>query len=574
MRFTLLIFLSICTFSFGQTDTITIVSYNLLNFPDGRDDCGSNTVIPNRADTLRKILQYTNPDIFVACEIQTEAGADSILTRSLNVYGADNYSAANFHSNNSGSSLHNMLYYNADKLTLQWQDAIMTSSRDIDHYVLYVNDPSLNIYFDTTFIEVYMCHLKAGNSSANAAIRAEQTQQLMDYIAARPSDRNHFVCGDMNVYTSSESGYQQMITGPFALKDPINSPGSWNNNGSFAQIHTQSTRSGANFDCGSQGGSDDRFDQILASNNVIQGFDSLKFLNGSYDAVGNDGNHYNTNLLASPTNTQYPDSIVRALYYMSDHLPVSLKAVITYPTSNGLALFPVISNVSCFGFSDGEATIVPNDGQAPYTFLWDNAAGNQTTATASNLTVGSYCVQVTDNLGEVDNYCLYVPQPAALAYSTFLTPNSGNCNGVAHLVIQSGTGSYTVEWNDPLAQTGLSAYNLCSGIYEATVTDDNGCVTIVEVNILTVDINELSGSKARIYPNPAHNTITVQLNDNHEVWQGSLIDASGRTIKTFQLAANTEKVVVDVLNLTQGFYTLTLKSKDFNMREKIMILGE
>jgi hypothetical protein len=77
--------------AFAQTDTVTIVAYNLLNFPNGRNDCGSNTVVPNRADTLRKILQYVKPDIFVACEIQTEAGADSVLTRSLNVFGANNY---------------------------------------------------------------------------------------------------------------------------------------------------------------------------------------------------------------------------------------------------------------------------------------------------------------------------------------------------------------------------------------------------------------------------------------------------------------------------------------------------
>ena len=530
MRYLLLLFLTISALSFGQTDTITLVSYNLLNFPNGRDDCGSNTVVPNRSDTLRKILQYAKPDIFVACEIQTEAGADSVLTRSLNVFGNTNFAAANFQLNNSGSSLHNMLYYNTDKLTLQWQDAIVTSSRDINHYVLYVNDPSLGTYYDTTFIEVYMCHLKAGNSGANAAIRAEQTQLLMDYIATRPTDRNHFVCGDFNVYSSSETGYQQMTSGALALQDPISSPGNWNNNGSFAEIHTQSTRSSLNYDCGSKGGLDDRFDQILVSNNVMQGSDSLKYLINSYDAIGNDGNHYNTNLLASPTNTQYPDSVVRALYYMSDHLPVLLKTVVTYPTSNGLALYPVISAVSCNGFSDGEATIVPNDGQAPYSFLWDNGTGNQTTATASNLSAGSYCVQVTDNLGEVDDYCVYIPEPAALSYTTFLTPDSDNCNGVAHLVIQSGSGSYTVSWNDPLMQTGLSAYNLCAGTYEATVTDDNGCSTIVEVVIQTVGLESIQHHGILIYPNPVNQTLTLQTKGIQESWNVQLLDESGRMV--------------------------------------------
>ena len=183
----------------AQTDTITIVSYNLLNFPDGRNDCGSSTNVPNRFDTLRKILNYAQPDIFVACEIQNKRGADSILSRSLNVFGATNYAAANYHNDSNGGTLQNMLYYNTSKLILQSQHVIETSVRDIDHYVLYVDDPNLSNYFDTTFIEVYMCHLKSSSGSAEQAIRNDQVTLLRNYIDARPQNRNHFVCGDLNV---------------------------------------------------------------------------------------------------------------------------------------------------------------------------------------------------------------------------------------------------------------------------------------------------------------------------------------------------------------------------------------
>ena len=564
MRITLLLLLLLPILSFGQTDTITLVSYNLLNFPDGRDDCGTNVVVPNRADTLRKILQYAQPDIFVACEIQTEAGADSVLTRSLNAYGASNYASATFHLNSTGSWLHNQLYYNTDKLTLQWQDAIGTSSRDIDHYVLYVNDPTLGLYFDTTFIEVYMCHLKAGNGSTNEDIRAEQTQLLMDYIASRPSDRNHFVCGDLNVYSSNEPCYQQMMSGPYALEDPISTPGNWNNSGTYAGIHTQSTRSSLNYDCGSKGGSDDRFDQILVSNNVMNGSDSLKYLTNSYDAIGNDGNHFNTNLLAAPTNVQYPDSVVRALYYMSDHLPVALKTVITYPTSNGLALYPAVTPVSCFGFSDGEATISPNDGQAPYTFLWDNAAGNQTTSTATNLTSGSYCVVVTDALGEQDDYCLFVPEPGELSYSTFLTPDTDNCNGVAHIVIQSGSGSYTITWNDSQSQIGTSAYDLCSGTYEVTVVDDNGCTTVFEVIIQdgTNSLEEITNDLSEISPNPMSNKLNIQFKIPQSKSTVQLFDTFGREVYHTHTEEVKEAISIDVTPFKSGYYILYIQTEN------------
>lgn len=541
---------------FAQTDTITIVSYNLLNFPEGRNDCGSNTVVPERYDTLRKILSYTQPDIFVACEIQNQSGADSILTRSLNVFGSSNYAKANFHLNSNSSDLHNMLYYNTDKLELLWQDYIPTSVRDIDHYVLYVLDPTLNQFYDTTFIEVFMCHLKAGSTTANQIERDQQTQALMNYIATRPIDRNIFVCGDLNTYRSSEACYQTLTNGFFGLNDPINTPGNWNSNGTFAAIHTQSTRSSVNLDCGSSGGLDDRFDHILVSDNVMSGSDSLKYLTNTYKAIGNDGNHYNTSLISPFSNSQYPDSIVRALYYMSDHLPVLLKTVVTYPTSNGLALYPILDAVNCAGGNDGSATIVPNQGQGPYTYQWDFLAGSQTTATATNLSSGTYCVQVTDNLGQVDSYCVFIPEPDSITVSAFITPENGTCNGVIHLLVSGGTGPYVITWNDSQNQTGQSAYNLCSGTYIATIVDNNGCSSNFTFNVGYASLEELS-ALVTIHPNPVSTVLSV---DNPSgIFTKAVITSS--IGKELIVSTNLkENSAIDVKGLSNGYYFLQLHS--------------
>lgn len=556
--------------SFSQTDTIDIVSYNLLNFPDGRDDCSNNTVVPNRADTLKKILDYLQPDIFVACEIQTEAGADSILTRSLNANGVNNFAQAAYNSN-TGSSLQNSLYYNTNKLTLQSQNIILTYPRLIDHYVLYVNDPSLGTYFDTTFIEVYMCHLKAGSGSSDQSTRADQTELLMQYIANRPSDRNHFICGDLNVYNSFEAGYQNIVNGIVGFDDPINEPGNWNNNSSFAELHTQSTRTSYNYDCGSKGGCDDRFDQILVSSNVMNGSDNLNYLNNSYRAVGNDGNHFNSNYY-SGSNTVYPSDLVKSLYYMSDHLPVELKAVVTYPTSNGLALYPNNTAVTCNGGNNGTATITANDGQAPYTYLWDANAGNQTTQTATNLSTGSYCVTVTDNLGEVDDYCIYINEPNALTFSSFLTPESDNCNGIAHLLISGGTPPYDVSWNDTDNQTGTSAYNLCAGNYVATVTDSLGCITHIDITIEdnTNSILELIKESISLYPNPATNRLTI---GNKDFSSNSIriIDAFGRLIFSEE-STSEHKTEINLEQFNNGSYFVEIEVGRYVIREKLVIL--
>jgi hypothetical protein len=537
----------------AQTDTISIVSYNVLNFPDGRNDCSSNTVVPNRQDTLRKVLQYLSPDIFVACEVQTSAGANSILNNSLNVFGANNYAMATFIMD---GSLNNSMYYNTDKLTLKSQDRIETTPRAIDHYVLYANDPNLGVYYDTTFIEVYMSHLKAGSGGSNAAIRADQTEMLMDYIATRPLSSNHFFCGDLNVYSSFEDGYQNLISGPLALVDPINSPGSWNNNSSFSNVHTQSTRTSLNYDCGSKGGLDDRFDQILVSQNVMSGSDSLKYLNNSYDAVGNDGNHFNSNLL-SGSNSQYPDSVVNALYYMSDHLPVVLNAVVTYPTSNGLALYPVVEGVTCHGDSDGQATIVANMGQPPYSYLWDNAANNQTTATANGLATGTYCVQVTDDLGQVDNYCIFVPEPEPFDFTIFRQPDNGSCTGQASIVISGGQDPYNYSWNDPDNQTGPTATDLCQGTYEVTVTDAAGCTGVFSAIIDgPASLENEQNLTLNLFPNPLRNKLSIQTTFPIEKNRIQITNALGQTFE-LKFEINGENTYsANTSMLKKGYYML------------------
>ncbi|MDC0230963.1 SprB repeat-containing protein, partial [Aureispira] len=61
------------------------------------------------------------------------------------------------------------------------------------------------------------------------------------------------------------------------------------------------------------------------------------------------------------------------------------------------ALSPTITdsiNVSCFGGNNGLATITPNGGTSPYSYIWTN---NQTDSTANTLIAGVYTVTTTDN---------------------------------------------------------------------------------------------------------------------------------------------------------------------------------
>lgn len=564
MKYLIIPFLFIAFLGFSQDETLKIVSYNLLNYPDGRDDCGANVVVPNREDTLRKIMDYIAPDIFVACEVQTQEGVDLILEHSLNHSGNNNYATADFSTN---GPLNNALFYNTDKLILKEHHVIISYPRNIDHYVLYLNDPDLDVYYDTTFVEMYMTHLKAGQGTQNENARKLQAEDIMEYISNRPTDRNIFVCGDMNVYSSSDLGYTTLTSGDFALKDPVNQPGSWHNNASFAGIHTQSSRLNENYDCGAKGGMDDRFDQILVSQNVMNNTDNVLYQEGSYRAIGNDGNHFNQRLLQG-TNTMYPQDLVSALYYMSDHLPVELKVDITYPNS-GLALVPSVQNVSCFGESNGSATITPNLGEAPYSFLWDENTGSQTTQTAVGLEAGVYCVTVIDNLGEEDEYCITITEPEDMLFNAFVTPdNAGECQGSIQLFVSGGTSPYTYSWTDFPDYTDSYAQELCAGSYEIVVTDANGCELYINRTVggaVGIESYQFIDESISIYPNPAKNVLNIT--SDFTIQELSLLSITGQRVELFVESMSQ----IDVSRLSNGVYFLLIKVNDIYVQKKVVI---
>ncbi len=560
----------------AQSDTITLVSYNLLNFPDGRNDCGGNFNVPMRYDSLRKILSYAKPDIFVACEIQHEAGADSILTRSLNVFGNTAYQMADFHGNTSGANeLQNSMYYNSDKLTFYTQDIIQTDVRDIDHYILYVNDPNLSIHKDTAFVEVYMCHLKAGSGSAEQAQRNQEAQIIRQFIDTRPPGRLHFVCGDMNTYRSTEACYQTFTNGgTYPLHDPINMPGSWNNNSSFAAIHTQSPRTSQSLSCGSTGGLDDRFDHILVSQPVLSGADSLRYIPGSYRTIGNDGNHFNQSLL-SGSNSMYPDSVVNALYYTSDHLPVTLKVKYTVPTDFGLGLDYTTDGQICPGENNGSATVTPTLGSAPYTYAWNAAAGNQSTQTATGLSEGYYCVTVTDANGKTDQACVEISASDPLNAGAFATAETSNCNGEATVLVSGGIPPYTYLWNDPQQQDTQTATGLCAGTYVCTVSDANGCATDVSVLIQGVNsLEEQFRHAFTLYPNPVENELSLQMEavGLEEGLQVTIYDLTGKKIEEHQFTTSetSGKMRIPTQQLNEGVYLIELRSGKYRLTRRFI----
>lgn len=325
LLFSFLAFTGLQTLS--AQDTIRVMSYNILNY--------SSTFHEERYNDLKEIVDYVNPDVVICQEVVNSAGVQLLLDNAFNPGGGSAWSRVTFID---GPDSDNMLFYKNSKIKFDSQTQIATDLRNITHYRVY----HLLSSTDTAWINLFSLHLKA--STGEESVRLQECKDLCSYFSGLSASENILVGGDFNFYSSStETGFNWLTSTSCArrLYDPINRIGNWNNNASFKDVHTQSTRTATESDGGSTGGLDDRFDWIFANDRVMNGLSKVRYIPGSYKVVGNDQNHFNLAINAAPANTSAPTAVINALYNMSDHLPVYMELAI----GNDVGLSEYTSNL-------------------------------------------------------------------------------------------------------------------------------------------------------------------------------------------------------------------------------------
>jgi hypothetical protein len=187
----------------------------------------------------------------------------------------------------------------------------------------------------------------------------------------------------------------------------------------------------------------------------------------------------------------------------------------------------------------GSATASATGGTTPYTYKWDNL---QTTATATNLSVGPHSVTVTGANGctSVANVTITkTPNPTLTASQ--VTGASCLLGGSATAVGAGGTGPYTYKWDNN--QTTATGTNLVAGPHTVTVTDANGCTGTTSVTI--------SGSPAPIA------TITASANAKCDQAGSATVAATGGTAPYTYKWDNNE-TTASAINLASGPHTVTV----------------
>ncbi|HXB11272.1 MAG TPA: SprB repeat-containing protein, partial [Bacteroidia bacterium] len=244
----------------------------------------------------------------------------------------------------------------------------------------------------------------------------------------------------------------------------------------------------------------------------------------------------------------------------------SNSVTITQPATAVSVSVTSSTNVQCNGGSTGAATANVTGGSPTYSYTWSPSGGNS--ATGTNLSAGTYTLNVTDNKGCATSTTVSITQPNVMTTSitTFTNVNcNGNSNGAASITVTDGSGTYTYQWDDANNQTTATASNLLASTYNCYVTDvicnttATSSVSITQPNIMTASITSFSNvacngnntGSATVSASAGSGTYTYQWNDanNQTTAAATNLAAGNYTCVVMDVTCGT--TVTNTISLTQ-----------------------
>lgn len=159
--------------------------------------------------------------------------------------------------------------------------------------------------------------------------------------------------------------------------------------------------------------------------------------------------------------------------------------VVNEPTAINIA--GVVSDVSCYGGTDGAIDITTTGGTGPYTWLW--APGGSTGEDTMNVDTGSYTINVLDFNNCPASQAFIVNQPDDISITATVTDITcfGADDGIIDITgTAGGTPGYNYAINSPAGPFGpTTLYNgLTPGNHTITIEDNNNCTkdTVFTIN--------------------------------------------------------------------------------------------
>ncbi len=225
----------------------------------------------------------------------------------------------------------------------------------------------------------------------------------------------------------------------------------------------------------------------------------------------------------------------------------------------------ILTDVSCYGDSNGSITVSAGQGTIPWVFDWSNGF---TGGTITGLTAGTYSVTMTDSAGCTDIATFDLTEPDSISVGVVSdSANEGFCDGMITLTVTGGTSPYTYTWSHDSGLDGNEALGLCSGPYSVTITDANGCEKVITNDVGTVtSVAEIGSVRVRVFPNPANREIYID-GQFEFIEQLDMLDMSGRMIRSWKDG----ETVLPLDGLETGRYNLLIRTNDGFIVKPIVI---
>jgi gliding motility-associated-like protein len=196
-----------------------------------------------------------------------------------------------------------------------------------------------------------------------------------------------------------------------------------------------------------------------------------------------------------------------SIYFCPPTIPYSqITATVTYScpaqTFNDTVQLikngPAITNIAivqplCANSNTGSITVTAT-GAGSLTYAINNSIFTSTNV-FSSLTPGIYIIWVKDANGcKTQNVVTIIPTTQLIVIiDTIIKPTCPNSNGSATVHATGGTPAYTYQWSN--GQTGGTISNVPAGTYNVTVTDANGCTTLVAILIQNAGLPDINAIK-------------------------------------------------------------------------------
>jgi hypothetical protein len=374
------------------------------------------------------------------------------------------------------------------------------------------------------------------------------------------------------------------------LFDPVDRIGHWHNNSSYSDVHTQSTCNHQTQHGGAaNGGMDDRFDWIFVSAAVLNETYEMNYVENTYWAVGNDGNHFNQ-AINNGNNTSVNDAMADALHDASDHLPViaSFQFPGGDPSPYDVVVTEVMVNPSAVSDSYGEWFELYNAGSSTVSMngwlLLDNGS-NEHNVTSISIDSGEYIV-----FGRNTDSAVNGGYDADYVYSGFQLANSAD---EIKLIDAEGRIVDVIEYNSSFP------YSSGASMYLKNITYDNAVDTSWAMSDMEYGSGDL-GTPGRAwddtlstasnfdfgipqtfvlypsFPNPFNPITTIKFSvETFHVMSLRIFDITGRVVATLingEIPVGNHEITWNASRQPSGVYIVQLSNGTSVQTQKLILL--